>query len=454
MRPFAILLLLASPALAEPTPRERADLVLRTRAILKKHCAECHKPGGESFDILDHGLLTGIHPVPFAKKGGRSQIIEFLEDGSMPPAGKPRPSMEDIGVLKAWIAAETPAFPRAFNDAMVATAVEADWRNRKPAENYRYVSFANLIDGETGLVGLREQESKLRAALQSATSAKRPVELEPVDSPASCTPGRAQAGWTEPDRFEEINVNGAAGASAEFLAMDLIQLEYPFPSSDPARFAKLLPKSRFSPAVAILRGDWLTEALGPGSPLATDLRAMAELAEAMPNDEVLGPKLPTTAIAAPSAKGIDPPLTSWYSNVRSGPLDLQFGIKDQKPPYAVKENGSFTLEALAADRTARAVLFNVLADGTVRLHTRMDVVEEGRALPVSDQSGRVRRHRRPARVLHPVRLGHRVAQVHGRPQHALSGLHQERSRADLAHRGGPHGKAGSVPHIVPAIEVR
>jgi mono/diheme cytochrome c family protein len=375
MRPFAILLLLASPAFAEPTPRERGDLVLRARSILKRHCAECHKPGGESFDILDHAALTGQHPVPFAKKGGRSQIIEFLEDGSMPPAGKPRPAPEDIAILKEWIAAETPAFPRAFDDAMVATAVEGDWRKRKPAENYRYVSFANLVNGDAGLVELREQESKLRAAILTATSAKRQVELEPVDSAGVVYRLNVNAlGWTAPDCFEEINVNGAAGAAAEFLAVDLIQLEYPFPSIDAARFAKLLPKSRFAPAVAILRGDWLTEALGSGSPLAADLRAMAELAEAKPNEEVLGPKLPTTAIAAPSAKGIDPPLTSWYSNVRSGPLDLQFGVKDQKPPYAVRENGSFTLEALAVDRTARAVLFNVLADGTVRLHTRMDVV--------------------------------------------------------------------------------
>jgi len=367
------LLLIAVPASAQPAAQERSDLVLRARAILKSHCSECHKPGGQSFDILDHAVLTGPHPVPFVdlKKGGRSQVVEFLEDGSMPPAGRPRPSQEDIGALKAWIAAGAPVYPKAFDDAMVAAAVEADWRTRKPAENQRYVSFANLIESNPSLAGLREQESKLRAALQSATSGKRAVELAPVD-PAG-TVYRLDVkklGWIEPDQFVEIDPRGAPGNPSELLAVDLVSLEYPFAVIEPARFAKLLPKSRH----AILRGDWLIEALAPGSPLAADLRAMAELADAKPDDPPPGVKVSFAKLNAPTANGTHPPLTAWYAEDRtSNLLAVQFGLKDRKPPYSVKSIDKLLLEATSS-RTARSLVFNLMSDGTVRQRTAIESV--------------------------------------------------------------------------------
>ena len=60
----------APPAL---TPREKGDLAIQTRAVLRTYCHECH--GGKAnrgrVGVLDHPKLVaaGPHPVPFVKPG-------------------------------------------------------------------------------------------------------------------------------------------------------------------------------------------------------------------------------------------------------------------------------------------------------------------------------------------------------------------------------------------------
>jgi len=368
-----VAILFLPSAVRGESPRERGDLAIRARAILKTHCSECHRPGGQSFDMLDHAALVGPHPIPFlnVKKSGRSQIIEFLKDGSMPPGGKPRPSAADIEALEAWIAAGAPAYPKNLDDATVATIVELDWRSRKPAENERYISFANRV--EAGAIGLKDDESKLRAALQAATTEKRTVQLEPVD-PAGIVYrlDAKKLGWLEPDFFHEIGLNRQPGSVVEFVAWDLLQIEYPFPAVDPARFQKLAPRRPFAPSQPVLRGDWLLEALAAGSPLAADLRAMAELADSK-DGMALGPKLTTATWVTPSAKDVPPPLLAWYSGGRPGPFEVQFAVKDRTPPFTAKAGDKLPLIA-TADRTARAMLFSILPDSTVQPLTRMETI--------------------------------------------------------------------------------
>ena len=54
-------------------------------------------------------MATGPNPVPFVAPGkvAASQVIQFLEDGSMPPGDRPRPTDEEVNGL--------------FNEATVAT---------------------------------------------------------------------------------------------------------------------------------------------------------------------------------------------------------------------------------------------------------------------------------------------------------------------------------------------
>src|SRR5437867_185664 len=65
--------------------REKGDLAIKARAILKKHCFECHG-GPESrgtIKVLDHsGLIaTAPNPLPFVAPGkaATSLVIQFLE---------------------------------------------------------------------------------------------------------------------------------------------------------------------------------------------------------------------------------------------------------------------------------------------------------------------------------------------------------------------------------------
>ena len=97
-----VLALLASSAFVRAdetlTRREKGDLAIKARAILKKHCFECH--GGPdsrgTIQVLEYSRLvaTGPNPVPFVApaKAADSQIVQFLEDGSMPPGDRPRPT--------------------------------------------------------------------------------------------------------------------------------------------------------------------------------------------------------------------------------------------------------------------------------------------------------------------------------------------------------------------------
>ena len=126
LKPAALLLAFVAVGhlrAAEPELRRRqsGDLAIQSRAILSKYCGECHKDGStrSSLSMLDHKRLVNLQsPVAFASRdGSRSQILEFLEDGSMPPADRPRPTPAEIDILKRWIAAKAPSYPKAFDPA-------------------------------------------------------------------------------------------------------------------------------------------------------------------------------------------------------------------------------------------------------------------------------------------------------------------------------------------------
>src|SRR5438045_536798 len=128
---------------AELTRRERGDLAIHSRAILKKYCGECHgEEKAVSFSVLNHAqLLSASHPVPFVSLK-RSQVIELIEDGSMPPGGRNRPTEKDIETLKAWVDANAPSYPKAFDDQTTLRLMLDDWKQNP---SVRYLSFAHLI---------------------------------------------------------------------------------------------------------------------------------------------------------------------------------------------------------------------------------------------------------------------------------------------------------------------
>ena len=104
--------------------RAARDRAIAARQVLFKYCRECH--GGEAtagrLTVVDHNRLVdpGPVPVPFAsrkKDSPRSQIVEFMTDGSMPPGGRDRPTPEEVKAVEEWLAAAAPGYPKAFDDA-------------------------------------------------------------------------------------------------------------------------------------------------------------------------------------------------------------------------------------------------------------------------------------------------------------------------------------------------
>ena len=171
-----VLVLLASSAFVradEPlTRREKGDLAIRARAILKKHCFECH--GGPdsrgTIQVLDYSKLvaSGPNPVPFVapNRAKASQIVQFLEDGSMPPGDRPRPTQEEIQTVKDWIGATAPSYPRAFDDRTTLQEILNDLQKHpEAAPNLRYFSLAHLVRDDADLPDLKRIEFNLNKAL-------------------------------------------------------------------------------------------------------------------------------------------------------------------------------------------------------------------------------------------------------------------------------------------------
>ncbi len=217
-------------------PRERGDLAIRARAILKKHCYDCH--GGPAsrgtIAVLEHPKLVaaGPNPVPFVAPGqaAASQIIHFLEDGSMPPGDRPRPTDDEIKTLKDWVQASAPGYPVAFDDTTTLTAMLRDAASRPDdAPFLRYASLAHLIGEEPDLSRLKTTESNLQTALAGCGVKPPPGKFaaEPVDDCATLFRFDVRhAGWERGELFFRSDPKGQKDIYS-LTPYDLVLLEYP-----------------------------------------------------------------------------------------------------------------------------------------------------------------------------------------------------------------------------------
>ena len=77
----------------------------RAKAVLSTNCARCHSPenanGGFGY-MLDSARL---------REGKVNAVLTRASNGSMPPQGvEPRPSPEDVEVLRTWVDCGTKDF--------------------------------------------------------------------------------------------------------------------------------------------------------------------------------------------------------------------------------------------------------------------------------------------------------------------------------------------------------
>jgi hypothetical protein len=284
--------LAGSSRAAEPESRRRqaGDLAIQSRAILSKYCGECHREGStrSSLSVLDHKQLVNLQsPVSFASRSGaRSQILEFLDDGSMPPAGRDRPTAAEIDILKRWIAVKAPGYPKAFDAATTQRALLDDFAQvpEKDRASVRYVSMAHLVPAGTEPPSLKAAEVTLQKAFTEASAGATGDAVKPVDDTATLFRLDLRAlGWDTPDLFEKM-VEGAAEGKFPMNAYDLILLEYPDakPITD-VRMNQALSEMKQLRPIPYLKADWLSAALqfkSKATPLADELKSLIGLGQA------------------------------------------------------------------------------------------------------------------------------------------------------------------------------
>lgn len=403
-----VVALTAPPAGAEElSRRQRGDLALQARGILLKHCGECHGPNPERtlLTVLDHRQLTApTNPVPFVAPGdaAKSQLLELIREGSMPPGGRERPTAEDITTLEAWVKEKAPSYPRAFDDRTTLDVMLADFEAQKEVDKpfLRYLSFAHLIrDGEP-LPSIGSAERRLLVALTaSSRMTKAPI---PVDDTATLFRlDLRTVNWHTRDLFFKVEQKKVTRDVASFIPFDLILLEYPFGFTLPANDQKAADLTRFLDQtkqvrpVPYLRADWLTEALvkeekgkvAQPLPLADDLKSLVELAAVLEANEKpaagkekdipCGPKLlpfsgPAVTVPTKGPDGRTPllPYTAWAAgDVRPEPAPFTLKAELVSPNggsvlKTVKVGEAFQLR-VTADRAVEFTLLMVWSNGTI-----------------------------------------------------------------------------------------
>ena len=383
-RPLALLLALlpaAGRAAEPPDHRGRGDLAVRARAVLRTHCAECHgeKPTRGGVSVLDHRQLTADRsPVRFVTPGepDASRLLELIEDGAMPPGGRPRLAADEVAALRAWVAAKAPAYPAAFDDRYAAATMVDDVRQRLqnpslravPLKSFGYVSFAHLAGTADPSPDLRAAEQRLRDALLAASG--KPVALQPLDDAATVFRiDLRDTGWLTADLFDRLDGPAVAGVAAT-VPLDLLVLENPYPPALPGdQLDQLVRQAGQSRPAPLLRGDWLADALRKDAPLAAEMRSLSDLA-AKGGEGVPGP-VPKPFAGAKPARGPVPPLGAWYAgDVSADPppftLTAELVDPDGKPVAEVAERGRFQIR-LKASADASFAVVRVGADGEVRL---------------------------------------------------------------------------------------
>jgi hypothetical protein len=169
------------------------ELAARAGAVLNNFCFRCHRgegssAGGYAFNARHVASMVDESMVA-PEKLEDSDLYNAMFRGRMPPrnqAGLPRPSAEDIEVVKKWIEAGAPEFPpiprREFMPLVeVMASMFEHYQKLEPnqRENYRYFTLANLWND----VNVDERQLRMtRAALAKALNSLswEPSLVEPV----------------------------------------------------------------------------------------------------------------------------------------------------------------------------------------------------------------------------------------------------------------------------------
>lgn len=191
--PLTLALLLAAPH-ASAADADKQVLAAKARDILKTHCYRCHGQDGSVEGAMNYvadlaKLVARKKVVPGDPDGSR--LFLRVEDGTMPPPDeKPRPSAEEVAVLKKWIEAGAPGAeavaPRtAITEADVREFILADLStiDRRARRFQRYFTLTHLHNAglsQEELQTYRNALAKLVNSLSWNPRITNPVAVDPA----------------------------------------------------------------------------------------------------------------------------------------------------------------------------------------------------------------------------------------------------------------------------------
>jgi mono/diheme cytochrome c family protein len=156
----------------------KAALASRVQAILKANCHRCHGrdgsvEGGMNY-VLDLGRLVARKKI-VPGQAEQSPLYRRVAAGKMPPPGEePRPSADDVAVLRQWIEqgaplAQPPAERPVWTEAAVFDLILADLEKLEPrARRFtRYFSLAPLVNAGAGPDELQTYRQALAKLINS-----------------------------------------------------------------------------------------------------------------------------------------------------------------------------------------------------------------------------------------------------------------------------------------------
>lgn len=321
---------------ATPVWRYRGDLAIAARYVLRKYCHDCH--GGQQrqgrFLALDYQqMVRSDRLVRWVKPGSpaESQLLQFVEEGSMPPGNHSRPAPAEIQWLREWIAAGAPSFPARFDEKYIGEVLERDVSQRGPeASDGRYVSLTHRITDDKPLPSILRELRQYCVVLQQGLYRCGVRRIEPVDPSGTILRFDIRSvAWDNRQVFLRLHQGSPVGIYP-LSPYDLLLLEYPVATGNdlqqgwPPSVQEYLRKSRLARPVPYLRGDWLA-ALLFDSPLADELRSLTTLAQSLQRQHwpdpgcekelPCGPPVrPFRTLVLPSAtnKTDCSPPTAWY----------------------------------------------------------------------------------------------------------------------------------------------
>ncbi len=258
------------------------DLAIRARAVLRKHCLECHGDMNRRGDlsITDRiGMERAERPF-IAATADASQLMQLIEDGSMPPGNRTKLTKAESDLVGEWINAAAPLYPKRFDDLYVVNTVLADVKKQNEADVpfMRYFSLADLVADDDSTFSLAAGRAALHQALSQLSKDVLPP-LVPAD--ASETVFRVdlrKAGWDMKPFERRFLVNKVPTFERSDVNLyDLILIEYPFGRLYPAdaSFDQLagayFEKTKQVRPLAFIRGEWFARQF-LASPVARELR--------------------------------------------------------------------------------------------------------------------------------------------------------------------------------------